>query len=123
MQKLCSTKMSSASLSFIAVAGVVGGGVYGSIEQSSATAALIASAFACVFLFALNRVQAAAPAPPQNQLPLVLLMIVLSFGLHVQYLPAGICCFFALMVTRNELLLPPPPPSQSEQQKQTKKAS
>ena len=89
----------STPLAVIAAAAAAVGGLYGSYETGQAAPALLSSSFAAVFAFALHRVEAAAPAPPQYQLLLVLLMVVLSFGLHLQYLPAGVWC---------APLLPPP---------------
>ena len=54
-----------------------GGGIYGSIETESAAPAGFALSFVAVFVYALHRVQASAPAPPKNQIVLVLLMIAL----------------------------------------------
>lgn len=45
-----------------------------------------------------------------RQLVLVLLLVGLSLVLHLLCLPAGLCCFVALMTCRNDALLPTPPP-------------
>jgi apolipoprotein N-acyltransferase len=44
------------------------------------------------------------------QLALVLLLVALSLALHLLCLPAGLCCFVALMACRNDALLPARPP-------------
>ena len=44
-------------------------------------------------------------------------LLALSFALHLLYLPAGVCCFFVLMVCKNDILLPPtrpPPPAKRD---------
>ena len=62
------------------------------------------TAFAVLFSWTLYR--AASPEPPRLQVVLALVLVCLSFALHMVYLPAGICCFFCLMLCKNELLLP-----------------
>ena len=84
------------------------GGLYGSYDTKSSSPAVLALAFVCVFALALHRVRSLAPAQPPYQIVLILLMICLSFGLHTTYLPAGICCFFTLMLCKNEVLMPRP---------------
>ena len=84
------------------------GGVYGSYQTGTAAPAGFAFSFVAAFAYALHRVKASAPAPPKHQIMLVLAMICFSFGLHTVYLPAGICCFFTLMLCKNELLMPKP---------------
>jgi hypothetical protein len=86
------------------------GGLYGSYQTGSAAPAGFALSFVSVFALAIHRVKASAPAPPKHQIVLVLAMICLSFGLHTVFLPAGLCCFFTLMLGKNELLMPKPPP-------------
>ena len=89
-----------------------GGGLYGSYQTKSIAPAGFALSFVAVFAYALHRVKASTPAPPKNQMVLVLAMICLSFGLHTVYLPAGICCFFTLMLCKNELIMPRAAPPQ-----------
>ena len=138
-----SGNLMSTPIAAAAAAAAAAGGLYGSYETRQAAPALLSFSFVAVFALALHRVEAAAPAPPSYQLLLVLLMVVLSFGLHLQYLPAGVwcappslppasptcalspshtstcvdtrrSCFFALMLCKNELLMPPPQATRSE---------
>merc|ERR1711957_441036 len=39
------------------------------------------------------------------QLVLLFAMVGLSFALHLVYLPAGLCCFFSLMIAKNDVLM------------------
>ena len=72
-------------------------------------------AFFVMYNIALRH-SAANPAARTTALALVMSLIVLSFVLHWVYLPAGVCCFFALMLQRSELLVPSPPkPAQKRQ--------
>jgi len=82
----------------------VGAGCYGSFVQRSILPVLLAVGFTTCFVYALIR--AAAPQPPRMQLPFVLWLVALSFALHMVYLPAGLCCFFCLMLCKNDFLLP-----------------
>ena len=80
-------------------------GIYGSYQSGSAVPLAVGTAFSGVFALARSRIQAGRPAPPYQGL-LVLALVVLSFALHIVYLPAGLCCFAALLLCKNELLLP-----------------
>ena len=102
----------SASLSYAAAGGAAVLGLYGSYANGSVRPALIAAAFAALFAWALYR--AASPEPPRLQVLLALGLVCLSFALHMVYLPAGICCFFCLMLCKNELLLPAAPRQKAE---------
>ena len=53
------------------------------------------------------------------QLVLLLALVVLSFALHVIFLPAGLCCFFVLMLCKNEVLLPPAPQARAKRATKT----
>ena len=106
--------MRDSTLASAAALCAAAGGLYGSYQTESAAPAGFALSFVVVFMYALHRVQASSPALPKNQILLVLAMICLSFGLHTVYLPAGICCFFTLMLCKNELLMPnAAPPSRA----------
>ena len=93
------------ALSDVAAVGCVAAGAFGSYSEGSVYPILAAAAFALAFVFARYRV--IDGKQPSYQLPLVLMLVVLSFALHIAYLPAGLCCFFTLMLCKNELLLPP----------------
>ena len=95
----------STALSEVAAVACVCAGAFGSYAESNMRPVLIAAAFSGCFVFARTRVADGQPA--RLQLLLILSLVVLSFVLHLLYLPAGICCFFALMLCKNELLLPP----------------
>ena len=89
-------------------------GAYGSYTKSDPYPLLAATAFAGGFIFARYRVAGGKAAP--LQLLLLLALVCTSFVLHLLYLPAGICCFFTLMLCENELLLPPPTKSASKRE-------
>jgi hypothetical protein len=91
-------------LAELAAIGCVSAGGIGSYSAGESRALLCSAAFAGTFVLARHRA-AAGPAP--FQLVLVLLLVVFSFVLHIVYLPAGLCCFFTLMLCKNEVLLPP----------------
>jgi len=78
-------------------------GAYGGLVNATPAPLLLGLAFCGSFLWALRR---AASGPAPFQILFVLLLVALSFALHFAYLPAGICCFFTLMVCKSELLLP-----------------
>ena len=77
---------------------------YGSFVAGEAKPIVLAAMFCAAFAFARHR---AVAGPARFQLVLVLLLVVFSFGLHLTYLPSGLCCAFALMLCKNDLLLPP----------------
>lgn len=81
-------------------------GMYGTYTQGDPLPLLASVAFAGAFVFARHRVSGGKTAP--LQVLLLVALVCISFGLHLLYLPAGICCFFTLMLCKNELLLPPP---------------
>ena len=79
--------------------------LYGGYINGDMRIGLTGSTFFVGFL--LTRRRAASRQPSQVvQIMLVLALIVASFCLHLFHLPAGLCCFTALMMTRNEVLLP-----------------
>ena len=80
-------------------------GIYGSYEKRSVWPAFAGIAFTFLFNFARDRVRDADRAPPYQGL-IVLTMLITSFALHIVYLPAGLCCFVALLLCQNELLMP-----------------
>uniref|UniRef100_A0A7S4BMP0 Uncharacterized protein n=1 Tax=Chrysotila carterae TaxID=13221 RepID=A0A7S4BMP0_CHRCT len=84
-------------------------GMWGSLMREDATPAVLGVLFCVIFFFAYGRNDRAGPL----QISLILAMIACSFVLHLSYLPAGVCCFFALMLCGNEQLLPrrPRPPA------------
>lgn len=79
-------------------------GLYGSVIQSDPKPALIATVFTVTFFYALRRAQ--SKGNPAFQLVFALVLICISFALHLVYLPAGIGCFFTLMLCKNDLLVP-----------------
>lgn len=97
----------SEALSELASLCCVLAGAYGSYAESDVKPVAVAVAFTGTFVWARSRVINGKAAP--MQLLLVLALVALSFGLHLLYLPAGLCCFFTLMLCKNELLLPPKP--------------
>ena len=105
----------STSLSLYAALASAALGVYGSYADGTLRAGAVGIAFACLFFFTQRRASHAT-SMPLLQIVLVLGLVGLSFILHLAYLPAGICCFFALMLCKNELLMPPAPPSTKKRQ-------
>ena len=99
------------SLSEIAMVGCVGLGAYGTYTEASVWPLSLATIFTLSFYQAKQRVKMGSR---RMQLPFVLVLVIMSFALHMVYLPAGLCCFFALMLCKNEILFPdaqpgPPP--------------
>ena len=92
------------SLANMAAAMTVALGVYGSVSAQHINPALISITFTATFYFALWRAQSAGQI--RMQLAFALLLICISFAVHLIFLPAGIGCFFTLMLCKNELLLP-----------------
>jgi hypothetical protein len=82
--------------------------LYGTVESKDPWPALIGIAFSTSYAYALRRV-ALSDQPPRFQLLIALWLVGLSFALHLSYLPAGIGCFFTLMLCKTELLLPAAP--------------
>lgn len=80
-------------------------GMYGSFHTWTVGPILGGLAFAGVFSFARSRAAGGGSSP--LQVLLVLLLVAISFALHMIYLPAGLCCFVALLLCKNEVLLPP----------------
>jgi hypothetical protein len=80
-------------------------GIYGSFATGTAPPAACGLLFCAVFNLALYRVHE-SESPPRYQVLLILSLLVISFMLHMVYLPAGLCCFIALVLCQNELLLP-----------------
>ena len=81
--------------------------VVGAIKSRSAYPALVGVAFAAAYDATLRR----SASRPQwlSQVLLVVGLVALSFALHFLYLPAGICCFFALVFCDSSALLPVAP--------------
>ena len=84
-------------------------GLYGSYLTGSLYPALAGSGFCFLFNFTRERVRGAQSQPPYQSL-LLLSMLICSFTLHMVYLPAGLCCFVALLLCQNELLTAPNKP-------------
>ena len=98
----------ASTLASYASIGTAAAGCYGgSFAGSTVWPALLGVLFASCFHFALHRA-AAQSGPKWTQLLLVLTLVVISFVLHLTYLPAGLFCFFALILCKNQYLLPPP---------------
>ena len=81
-------------------------GMYGSFQTRTAWPALAGITFTFLFNLARERVRGAEKPPPYQAL-ILLAMLIASFALHMLYLPAGLCCFVALLLCQNELLMPP----------------
>lgn len=81
-------------------AGVLVAGAYGAFTQHDAMTMLLALAFAIAY---------AATLRYPRSLPLIGSLLALSFALHVRYLPAGVCCFGALMLARFDVRRPVEP--------------
>ena len=95
----------STALSEVAAVACVAAGAFGSYTKGEFSPFLASAAFSLGFVLARHRVANGKPA--QMQLLLILSLVCVSFLLHLLYLPAGLCCFFTLMLCKNELLLPP----------------
>ena len=80
----------------------VGGGVY----HGTVWPALVGCSFTAVFWSTL-RLHEKRRTTMMTQALLVLLLVMLSFALHLIFLPAGICCFFAMICVKNELRAAP----------------
>ena len=104
----------STALSEVAAVGCVALGAYGSWTGGRVLPLVASAAFS--LLFVLARQRAADGKSARLQLPLVLALVCLSFTLHLVFLPAGLCCFFALMLCKNELLLPVAPKAATKTQ-------
>lgn len=105
---------SSTLLSELAALASVALGAYGSYNTNDYKALAAAVYFSAGFIWARARVASGQPSQAL-QLLLMLTLVAASFALHLLYLPAGICCFFTLMLCKNELLLPP---NKSEQKRE-----
>ena len=90
--------------------------LYGSFASRNPWSSIIGLAFVACYIYARHRVATRQPTG-KLQFLLILMTIGLSFALHMTYLPAGICCFFALMLCKNDLLLPPSPTSAQQQER------
>ena len=84
----------------LCAAGVLVAGTYGALTQHDAATMLLALAFAIAY--------AAALRCPRSLL-LIGSLLALSLALHVRYLPAGVCCFGALMLARFDFRRPVKP--------------
>jgi len=82
-------------------------GCFGAYSKSSAWPAVVGVAFTAVFWQTLRLCELRQTSLLTQGL-LVLVLVMLSFALHLLFLPAGICCFFAMICVKNELLLPTP---------------
>jgi len=82
----------------------------GSYLAQSPLVVAAGASFGGVFLLALRG--AAGRHPMFFQVGLVLLLVALSLVLHLLCLPAGICCFVALMTVKNSALVPAPAAAQ-----------
>ena len=88
--------------------GVVAFGAYGAYTEGRLPILLVALLFSS--LFAVVVVDGRDNSKVLKALAAIGLL-GLSFALHLLYLPAGVCCFFVLMVCKNDILLPPSPPT------------
>jgi hypothetical protein len=75
-------------------------------EPRDGRPAAAGAAFGTCFLLALRGMD--SQSSYLRQLALVMLLVALSLVLHLLCLPAGLCCFAALMTCRNDALLPAP---------------
>ena len=96
----------STALSDLAAVGCLAAGGFGSFQSFDYKPFALSALFALTFIFARYRASDGQQMPPY-QLGVVLMLVVVSFALHLVYLPAGLFCFFTLMLCKNELLLPP----------------
>ncbi|KAJ1633463.1 hypothetical protein T492DRAFT_981314 [Pavlovales sp. CCMP2436] len=85
------------------------GAVYGYASQDADVRSVflipVGFAFTAMFIWAV--VRKANDPNPAGQVFLMMALIVTSLVLHLLYLPAGLCCFVALMVAQSELLYKP----------------
>ena len=106
---VCAAPMATSTDVAIAFAfGVVAFGAYGAYTEGRLPILLVALLFSS--LFAVVVVNGRENSKALKALAAIGLL-GLSFALHLLYLPAGVCCFFVLMVCKNDILLPPSPPT------------
>ena len=94
------------SISGFSAIACVSMGAYGSYTNSSVAPFLVAALFSGLYFYARRRVSQ-GDATSMTQLILIFSLIASSFVLHLVYTPAGLCCFFTLMLCKNEVLMPP----------------
>mmetsp|Transcript_27996 Transcript_27996/g.66634 ORF Transcript_27996/g.66634 Transcript_27996/m.66634 type:complete len:108 (-) Transcript_27996:97-420(-) len=73
--------------------------VGGSVHTQSVLPAVYGLLYAACFALAMRGLSSPL------QLVLMFAMVGLSFALHMVFLPAGLCCFFSLMIAKNDVLM------------------